>query len=111
MSRVLCRYKVTYAEGSGLEAVGPDWEDPEHFLLYEADPAWVGDPEMGKGWRQWDILNLTTGKRTGCIVADLVGPHPSESAPTDRQSQGTPDPFVDVGSAPGPHQVHTHPRP
>lgn len=110
MSWVLCRYKVTYAEGSGLEAVGPDWEDPEHFLLYEADPAWVGDPEMGKGWRQWDILNLTTGKRTGCIVADLVGPHPSEPAPTDQPGGVVVGPIVDLAAAPRAHQPHeAHP--
>ncbi len=74
---VLCRYKVTHAEGSGLEAIGSDWEHPEHFLLDLADPDWVGDGEMGKGWRQWEILNLSTGERTGVIVADLVGPHPT----------------------------------
>lgn len=90
MSRVLCRYKVTYAEGTGLEAVGADWEAPDHFLLDQADPAWVGDPEMGKGWRQWNIMDMTTHTITGRIVADLVGPHPSESAPTD-QSGGTDD--------------------
>lgn len=99
---VLCRYKVTFAEGSGLTAVGPDWEDPDHFLLDEADPDWVGDPELGRGWRQWTIMNFRTGEQTGVIVADLVGPWeapsgqegtdtvPTHTSPSDRDQSYRP---------------------
>ena len=35
---------------------------------------------------------------------------PSGSAPSDRQSQGTPDPFVDLAAVPRAHQPHeAHP--
>jgi hypothetical protein len=80
MAKVLCRYKVTHAEGRGLELLGEGWQEPDFVLLDKADPKWVGNGVYGEGWRQWEIMDMATHERTGVIVADLLGPHePSAS--------------------------------